>query len=72
MIGGDIIEARYSKEGDSEGKDGWNTVTEILLVARDVARVKEASKAARIWRTTGTNKEGQLTGIEKQLEEMRK
>ena len=29
-------------------------------------------KSRRIWRTTGTIKEGQLTGIEKQLGERRK
>ena len=38
------------------------------MEARDFEQVKEALKAERIWRTTGTNKEDQLTGIEKQLE----
>ena len=55
-----------------EGKDRWKVVTEILLGAGDLERVKEASKAERIWRTIGASKEGQLAGIEKQLEEIRK
>ena len=69
---GDVIKERYWKEGDLEGKDRWKVVTEILLEAGNIERAKEASKAARIWRTTGVSKEGQLAGIKKQLEEVRK
>ena len=72
MAAGDVVEGRYWKRGDLEGKDGWKVVMEILLEAGDLERVKEATKAERIWRTTGASKEGQLTGIEKQLEEMKK
>lgn len=35
-------------------------------------RAKEATKAERIWRTMGASKEGQLTSIKKELEEVRK
>ena len=48
LAAGDIIEERYWKGGDLEGKDGWKAVTEILLEAGDLERVKEASKAERI------------------------
>ena len=41
---------------------------EILLEADNLEQVKEATKAARIWRITGASKEPQLAGIEKQLE----
>lgn len=69
---GDVIEWRYWKGGDLEGKDGWKVLTEILLEAGDLKRVKKASKAERICRTTGASKEGQMAGIERQLEEVRK
>ena len=44
----------------------------ILLEVGNLEWVKEASKAERIWRTTEASKDGQLAGMEKQLEEMRK
>ena len=47
-------------------------MTKILLEVGDLERAKEASEAKRIWRTTGASKEGQLVGIEKQLEKVRK
>ena len=56
-----MVEGRYWKGRDLEEKDRWKVVTEILLEAGDLERVKEVSKAERIWRTTGTNKEGQLS-----------
>ena len=71
LAAGDVIESRYWKGEDLEGKDGWKVVTEILLEVGELERVKEASKAESIWRTTGASKEGQLMGIEKQLEEVR-
>ena len=67
-----VIEGRYWKEGDLEGKDEWKVVMEILLQAGDLERAKEASKRERIWRPTGTSKKGQLAGIKKQLEKVRK
>lgn len=45
---------------------------EILLDAGDLEWAKEASKGDSIWRMTGATKEGQLAGIEKQLEEVQK
>ena len=42
------------------------------MEAEDLERIKEASKAESMWRTTGAGKEGHLAGIEKQLEEVRK
>ena len=42
------------------------------MKAGDLKRAKEASKAERIWRTTGASKKGQVLGIEKQLEEVNK
>ena len=48
LVAGDVIEGRYWKEGDLVGKDGWKVVTEILLEAGDLERIKEASKAERI------------------------
>ena len=42
------------------------------MEAGDLEWVKEASKAERIWRTTEASKEGQLVGIKKQLDEVKK
>ena len=56
IAAGDVIEGRYWKGGDLEGKEGWKVVTKILLEAGDLESVKEASKAERIWRTTGASK----------------
>ena len=67
-----MIEGRYWKGGDLEGKDGWRVEMEILLEAGDLERAKEASKAERIWRTTVASKEGQLSGIEKQPEQVKR
>ena len=72
LAAGDVIEGRYWKGGDLDGKDGWKAVIEILLEAGDLERAKEASKAEGIRRTTGASKEGQLSGIQKQLEEVKK
>lgn len=72
LVAENIIKVRYWKGGDLEGKDGWKVVTDILLEAGGLKQVKEGSNAERIWRTIGTSKEGQLAGIEKQLEEVRK
>ena len=33
LAAGDVIEGRYWKGGDLEGRDGWKVVTEILLEA---------------------------------------
>ena len=45
-------------------------MTEILLEVGDRERVKEVSKAEKIWRTIGASKEGQFLGIEKKLKEV--
>lgn len=42
------------------------------MEAGNLERVKEASTVERIGRTTGARKEGQLAGIKRQLEEVRK
>ena len=67
-----MIEGRYGKGGDLEGRNEWKVGTEILLEAGNLEPVKEGSKAERIWRTTGASKEGPLSGIENQLEEVKK
>ena len=42
------------------------------MEAGDLEQVKEASQVERIWRMIGANKEGQLSGIKKQLEEVKR
>ena len=42
------------------------------MEAEDLKQVKEVSKAERIYRTTGASKKDQLSGIKKQLEEVKK
>ena len=67
-----VIEGSYWKGGDVARKKGCKAVTEILLEADNLEGVKKVSKAERIWRTMGASKVGQLAGIEKQLEEIKK
>ena len=45
MAAEDVVEGRYWKGGDLEGRDGWKVLMEILLEAGDLERVKEAWKA---------------------------
>lgn len=72
LVAGDIIEWGQWKRGNPEDKDIQKAVMEILLVARDLEVAMEALKAVRIRRTSRTNKEGKIAGIEKQLEQVRK
>lgn len=58
LAAGDDIEERYWKQSNLEGKDGWKAVTEILLEAGELERVKKAPKAERIWSMIGASKEG--------------
>ena len=48
LAAGDVVEGRYWKGGDLEGKDKWKVVMEILLEAGACEQVKEAMKAERI------------------------
>ena len=57
----DVIEGKHWKGEVLEGKDGWKVVMEILLEAGDPEWVKEALKAKRIWRMTGS-KQGRTAG----------
>ena len=57
VAAGDVIEGRYLKGGDLEGKDGCKVVTEILLMVGDMKQFKKASKGDRIWRTTRASTE---------------
>ena len=73
LMADDVIEGRYWNGGDLEGKDRWKAVTEILLEASDLERVKEASNKARMEKEKRKETEGKkIKEMKRQAEERKK